>query len=40
MMAKVEKQMRKAASELNFEVAAELRDKLKELRKYKESINE
>jgi len=40
LILKVEKQMRKAASELNFEVAAELRDKLKELRKYKESINE
>ena len=36
----VEKQMRKAAADLDFESAAEYRDKLKELRKYKESINE
>ena len=30
---KVEKQMRKAAAELNFESAAELRDELIELKK-------
>ena len=29
-----EKQMRKAAAELDFETAAELRDKLKELKEY------
>ena len=29
----LEKQMKKAAAELNFEVAAELRDKLIELKK-------
>ena len=36
LIAKVEKQMRRAASELNFEAAAELRDKLFTLRKYLE----
>ena len=34
LIAKTEKQMRKAAAELNFEVAAELRDKMAELKKY------
>ncbi len=34
VIAATEKQMRKAAAELNFEVAAELRDKLLELKKY------
>ena len=34
----VEKQMRKAAAELDFESAAEYRDKLKELRKNLESL--
>ena len=34
LIAKTEKQMRKAAAELNFEVAAELRDKMVELKKY------
>ena len=33
LIAKVEKQMRKAAAELNFEAAAELRDKMSELKK-------
>ena len=36
LIADTEKQMRKAAAELNFEVAAELRDKLIELKKYAE----
>ena len=31
---KLEKQMKKAAAELNFEAAAELRDKLIELKKH------
>ena len=30
----VEKQMRKAAADLNFEAAAQLRDQMLELRKY------
>ncbi|MBR5422033.1 MAG: excinuclease ABC subunit UvrB [Lachnospiraceae bacterium] len=34
VIADTEKQMRKAAAELNFEVAAELRDKMVELKKY------
>ena len=34
MIAKVEKEMRKAAAELNFEAAAELRDRLFELREH------
>ena len=34
LIARIEKQMRKAASELNFEAAAELRDKMKELQKH------
>ena len=33
MIAKIEKQMRAAAAELNFEMAAELRDKMTELKK-------
>ena len=33
LIAKVEKQMRAAAAELNFEMAAELRDKMAELKK-------
>jgi len=33
LIAKVEKQMRAAAAELNFEQAAELRDKMIELKK-------
>ena len=32
LIAKVEKQMRKAAADLNFEAAAELRDKMVELK--------
>ena len=36
---KVEKQMRKAAADLNFEAAAELRDQLIELRKHMEGIS-
>ena len=31
---KLTKQMRKAAADLNFEIAAELRDQLVELKKY------
>ena len=38
LILKVEKQMRKAASELDFESAAEYRDKLKELRASLESL--
>ena len=34
LLAATEKQMRKAAAELDFETAAELRDKMIELRKY------
>ena len=33
LVAEVTKQMRKAAAELNFEAAAELRDKMTELKK-------
>ena len=33
LISKIEKQMRKAAAELNFEAAAELRDKMAELKK-------
>lgn len=36
----VEKQMRAAAADLNFEMAAELRDKMIELRKNLEEISE
>ena len=36
LIAKTEKQMRKAAADLNFEVAAELRDKMVSLKKYLE----
>ena len=34
LVAKVDKQMRKAAAELNFEAAAELRDRMLELKKH------
>ena len=34
LIKKLEKQMKKAAAELNFEAAAELRDKLIELKKH------
>ena len=34
LVKKLEKQMKKAAAELNFEAAAELRDKLIELKKH------
>ena len=40
LIADVTKQMRKAASELNFEVAAELRDKMTELKKQLDDIAE
>ena len=33
LVAKVEKQMRKAAADLNFEAAAELRDQMVDLKK-------
>lgn len=36
LIAKVQKQMQKAAAELNFEAAAELRDQMMELKKYLE----
>ncbi len=38
VIAATEKQMRKAAAELNFEMAAELRDKLAELKKHLEGL--
>ena len=34
LIARIEKQMRKAAADLNFEEAAELRDQMLECRKY------
>ena len=34
LIAKVAKQMNKAAAELNFEAAAELRDQMRNLKKY------
>ena len=34
LIGKLNKEMRKAASELNFEAAAELRDRIVELKKY------
>ena len=40
LIADVTKQMRKAASELNFEAAAELRDKMTELKKQLDDIAE
>ena len=40
MIAQVEKQMRAAAADLNFEQAAELRDKMLELKKNLEEITE
>ena len=39
-IADVEKKMKKAASELNFEAAAELRDKMVDLKKTLEKIKE
>lgn len=40
LIAKVEKQMRAAAADLNFEQAAELRDKMLELKKSLQELNE
>ena len=40
LIADVEKKMKKAASELNFEAAAELRDKMVDLKKTLEKIKE
>ena len=40
LIGKVEKQMRAAAADLNFEQAAELRDKLIELKKTLETIDD
>ena len=40
LVEKVEKQMRKAAAELDFETAAELRDKMVELKKQLQEIDE
>ncbi len=40
LIAKVDKQMRKAAADLNFEAAAELRDKMIELKKTLQDIEE
>ena len=38
LITKIDKQMRKAAAELNFELAAELRDKLRELKLQSEGL--
>ncbi len=40
LIAQVEKQMRAAAADLNFEQAAELRDKMLELKKNLEELTE
>ena len=40
LIARVEKQMRKAAADLNFEAAAELRDKMVELKMKLQEIEE
>ena len=40
LIGKVQKEMKKAAADLNFEAAAELRDKMVELKKYLEKIDE
>ena len=40
LIASVQKQMRKAAADLNFEAAAELRDKMVELKRYLEQSDE
>ncbi len=40
LIAKVEKQMKAAAAELNFEMAAELRDKMAELKKNLEEVKQ
>ena len=40
LIASVQKQMRKAAADLNFEAAAELRDKMVELKKHLEELDE
>ncbi len=40
LIAKIQKKMKKAAAELNFEAAAELRDKMVELKKFLETLKE
>ena len=40
LVAKIDKQMRKAAAELNFEAAAELRDRMLELKKHLQELGE
>ena len=40
LIAQVQKQMKAAAAELNFEMAAELRDKMIELKKNLDDIKE
>ena len=40
LIAKIQKQMKKAAAELNFEAAAELRDKMVELKKQYEKVTQ
>ena len=40
LIGKVEKQMKKAAAELNFEAAMELRDKMFDLKKHLQELEE
>ena len=40
LIEKIEKQMKKAAAELDFETAAELRDKMIELKKALDDLDE
>ena len=40
LIGKVEKQMKKAAAELNFEAAMELRDKMIDLKKHLQELEE
>ena len=40
LIGKIQKEMRKAAADLNFEAAAELRDKMVELKKHLEELDD
>ena len=40
LIAEIQKQMKKAASELNFEAAAELRDRMISLKKHLQEIDD